>query len=73
MFLVVAWQNQVVGELLALWDEYVTTNGVVLGDRGPFESAEKAMPARVHESDTYPPILGAERMPWDKMMELLSQ
>jgi arylsulfatase len=40
-------------ELVALWDEYVETNGVIIGNRSPFEGAQKALPQQVQEFDNY--------------------
>ena len=60
-------------ELVALWDEYVRTNGIVMGDRTPFEGARKGLPDQVPEFDSYPPIYGVERIPYKKLMELLSR
>ena len=59
-------------ELVALWDEYVKTNGVILGDRSPFEGAKKALPTSVPEDDNYPPVRGMEAVPYEKLMELMS-
>ncbi len=56
-----------------MWDEYVKKNGVVMADRGPFETARKALPDPVPESDNFPPAYGIERIPYKKFMELLSQ
>ncbi len=60
-------------ELVALWDEYVRTNGIVMGDRTPFEGARKGLPDQVPEFDSYPPIYGVERVPYKKLMELLGR
>ena len=59
-------------ELIALWDEYVTTNGVILGDRSPFEQLSKALPNKVKESDNYPPIRGMEAIPYEQLLILMS-
>ena len=40
-----------VRELLALWDEYVKTNNVIMPDRHMFESLEDALPVRVPVSE----------------------
>jgi arylsulfatase len=37
-------------DLIALWDEYVEMNGVILGNRSPYEGAQKALPAAVKEA-----------------------
>ncbi len=60
-------------ELVALWDEYVKTNGVIIGARGPFEQSQKSLPAPVPEFDNYPPIRGMEQIPHEKLMEMMSQ
>jgi len=60
-------------ELIALWDEYVEMNGVILGNRSPYEGAQKALPAAVKEDDSYPPVRGLEEIPHKKLIELLSQ
>ena len=58
-------------DLIALWDEYVKTNGVIIGVRSPFEGAEKALPTAVPEYDNYPPVRGMERIPHKKLIELI--
>ena len=58
-------------ELIALWDEYVETNGVIIGDRSPFEQAGKQLPTRVPEDDSYPPVRGLEALPYEKLLELM--
>jgi arylsulfatase len=60
-------------ELIALWDEYVETNGVIIGDRSPFEQAGKKLPTRVLESDNYPPVRGLEAVPYEKLLELMNR
>ena len=57
--------------LIALWDEYVKTNGVVIGARSPFEGMRKALPDSVPEYDNYPPVRGMEAIPHKKLMELI--
>ena len=59
--------------LVALWDEYVETNGVIIGERSPFEGAQKAMPAPVPEFDNYPTIRGMEAIPHKKLLELMGK
>jgi arylsulfatase len=59
-------------ELIALWDEYVETNGVIIGERSPFEGAKKALPDPVPEFDSYPPLRGLEALPYEKLLELMS-
>jgi arylsulfatase len=58
-------------ELIALWDEYVKTNGVILGDRSPFEQASKGLPNRVPESDGFPPVRGMEAIPYETLKRML--
>jgi arylsulfatase len=59
-------------DLITLWDEYVKTNGVIIGERSPFESAKKALPDSVQEFDNYPPVRGMEAIPYEKLLELMS-
>jgi arylsulfatase len=59
-------------ELIALWDEYVKTNGVIIGARSPFEQASKQLPNRVPEFDDYPPVRGIEAVTYKKLIELMS-
>jgi len=59
-------------ELVALWDEYVETNGVIIGERSPFEGAAKALPAPVPEFDSYPPVRGMEAIPYETLLELMA-
>jgi arylsulfatase A-like enzyme len=59
-------------ELIALWDEYVKKNGVIIGNRSPFEGAKKALPDAVPEDDNYPPVRGLEAVPYEKLMEIMS-
>jgi arylsulfatase len=58
-------------ELIALWDQYVATNGVVIGDRSPFEGAKKALPDRVPDFDNYPPVRGMEAIPYEQLLQLM--
>ena len=59
-------------ELVALWDEYAKTNGVIIGDRSPFEQLNKKLPNAVHENDNYPPVRGMEAIPYEKLLKLMS-
>ena len=59
-------------QLIALWDVYVKTNGVILGDRSPFEKARKALPDPVPEHDNYPPVRGLEALPYEKLIQIMS-
>ena len=58
-------------ELITLWDEYAKTNGVIIGERSPFEGARKALPEPVPEYDNYPPLRGLEALPYEKLIELM--
>ena len=58
--------------LVALWNEYVKTNGVIIGKRSPFERARKGLPDPVPEFDNYPPFRGLEALPYKKLLELMS-
>ena len=60
-------------ELVALWDEYVKKNGVIIGNRSPFERARKALPDAVVEDDNYPPVRGMEAVPYETLMELMKK
>ncbi|HUM03183.1 MAG TPA: hypothetical protein VL084_12905, partial [Thermoanaerobaculia bacterium] len=42
-------------EMVALWDDYVRRNNVVLPNRSPYEALEKALPQRVPVQAGYPP------------------
>ena len=60
-------------ELVALWDEYVEMNGVIIGNRSPFEQARKSLSDPVTEFDHYPPLRGVEAIPYEKLLELLGK
>jgi arylsulfatase A-like enzyme len=60
-------------ELIGLWDEYVKRNGVIIGERSPFDTAKKALPDRQPEFDNYPPVRGLEAVPYEKLLELMNQ
>ncbi|MCK5396329.1 MAG: hypothetical protein KAJ32_10065, partial [Gammaproteobacteria bacterium] len=60
-------------ELITLWGEYVKTNGVIIGNRSPFEQMDQRLPDRVPDSDTYPPVRGMEAIPYEKLLELMSK
>jgi len=54
----VAAQNpDKVKALLALWDEYVRANNVILPSRGPFETLEDQLPMRVPVEAGFPPLI----------------
>jgi arylsulfatase A-like enzyme len=60
-------------ELVALWDEYVETNGVIVGDRSIFEAHRKKLADPVPtESDNFPPIRGLEALPYEKLLKLMA-
>lgn len=46
-----------VKQLLALWDEYVKTNNVILPDRHMFEQMEKQLPTRTRVDEGFPPLI----------------
>jgi arylsulfatase len=46
-----------VKELVALWDEYVRTNNVVLPSRSMFETLYDQLPPRVPDDKGYPPLI----------------
>jgi len=60
-------------ELITLWEEYEKTNGVIMGNRSPFERAKKALPDPVPEFDAYPPLRGLEALPYEKLLELMNK
>ena len=60
-------------QLIALWDDYVEMNGVIIGNRSPHERARKALPDPVPDFDSYPPVRGLEALPHQKLIDLLSQ
>jgi arylsulfatase A-like enzyme len=43
-------------EMIALWDDYVRKDNVVLPNRSPYEALEKALPQRVPVQAGYPPV-----------------
>jgi arylsulfatase len=45
-----------VRQMVALWDEYVRTNNVILPSRTPFETLEDQLPPRVPVDEGYPPL-----------------
>jgi arylsulfatase len=46
-----------VKELLSLWDDYVTSNNVILPSRSPFEGISDQLPQRFPVEEGYPPML----------------
>ncbi len=43
--------------MLALWDEYVRANNVILPSRSMFETLEDQLPKRVPVDPGYPPLI----------------
>ena len=43
--------------MVALWDEYVKTNNVILPSRSVFETMEDQLPPRVPDDPGYPPLI----------------
>jgi hypothetical protein len=43
--------------MVALWDDYVRTNNVILPSRSMFETLEDQLPPRVPDDPGYPPLL----------------
>jgi arylsulfatase A-like enzyme len=60
-------------ELIVLWDEYVKTNGVIIGNRSLLEQFRKNLPDPVFEDDNYPPVRGLEALPYKKLMEMMAE
>jgi len=58
-------------ELIALWDQYSETNGVIIGNRSMLEGFRKGFPDPKFEADNYPPVRGMEAIPHKKLMELI--
>jgi arylsulfatase len=58
--------------LVALWDEYVKMNGVIIGERSPLEGTRKALRDPVPEFDSYPPFRGLEALPYERLIEMMS-
>jgi arylsulfatase len=54
---IAAQHPEKVAQLVALWDEYVKANNVVLPSRSPFEALEDTMPPRVPDDPGYPPLV----------------
>jgi arylsulfatase len=46
-----------VKNLLALWDDFVKANNVILPSRGPFETLEDQLPMRVPVDAGFPPMI----------------
>lgn len=45
------------GEMLKLWDHYVTVNNVITPSRSPFETLDDVLPMRTPVETGYPPLL----------------
>ena len=43
--------------LVALWDDYVRTNNVIVPSRSPFETMKDQLPPRVPDDPGYPPLI----------------
>jgi arylsulfatase len=43
--------------MLALWDDYVRKNNVILPNRSPFETLDDQLPPRVPDDPGYPPLI----------------
>jgi arylsulfatase len=43
--------------LLALWDDYVRANNVIVPDRSMFETLEDQLPVRLPDDAGYPPLI----------------
>jgi arylsulfatase len=52
-----AEQPDRLNRLIALWDDYVRKNNVILPSRSPFETMEDQLPDRVPDDAGYPPLL----------------
>jgi arylsulfatase len=57
--------------MIALWDDYVKRNNVVLPIRGPFDTLEKDMPQRVTVYPGFPPLTSKQQFvpPKDMMAD----
>jgi arylsulfatase A-like enzyme len=52
-----AKQPEKLKDMLALWDDYVKANNVILPSRGPFETLEDQLPMRVPVDTGFPPLI----------------
>jgi arylsulfatase len=43
--------------LIALWDQYVRTNNVIVPSRSVYETLEHELPPRVPDDAGYPPLM----------------
>ena len=57
--------------MVALWDDYARTNNVVLPSRGPFETLDDQLPARVPDDAGFPPLVNKRQFvpPKDMLAE----
>ena len=46
-----------VRELLALWEQYVRDNNVLIPDRSMYETLDDQLPPRVPDDPGYPPLI----------------
>ncbi len=60
-----------VKELVALWDDYVRRNNVILPSRSPFETLDDQLPARVPDDPGFPPLVNKQQFvpPKDMLAE----
>jgi len=60
-----------VKELVALWDDYVRRNNVILPSRTPFETLDDQLPVRVPDDPGFPPLVTKRQFvpPKDMMAE----
>lgn len=57
--------------MVALWDDYVKRNNVVLPNRSPFETLDDQLPARVPDDTGFPPLVNKQQFvpPKDMMAD----
>jgi arylsulfatase len=57
--------------MIALWDDYVKRNNVILPSRGPYDTAERDMPPRVTVYPGFPPLFSQQQFvpPKDMMAD----
>jgi len=60
-------------ELIALWDQYAETNGVIIGNRSMIEGFRKGFPDPKFEADNYPPVRGMEAIPHKKLLQMINE
>jgi arylsulfatase len=67
----VAQHPDKVKELVALWDDYVRRNNVILPSRSPFETLDDQLPARVPDDPGFPPLVNKQQFvpPKDMLAE----